>query len=273
MTQPIEPTEDTVTQPAAVWQRYGAPRQRALEAAPSIYAYRQPPLDAGFAARRLPLAGATVLDAGCGSGQYLPHLVEHAGPEGRVIAFDFTPEMLRQSRQHEVAGLVHGDVQRLPFADARFDVVLSAHMLYHVPDIRAALREFRRVLRADGTLAIIVGSERDQGALDDLFLTAGGVFPMLRYWQRFTADNAPDYLDGIFARIERDAVTPEFVVPDPEVLVAYFEGERTLAEPALRADVTWDAFLENVRRIAAETIAREGAFRVPEEIVMLKCTL
>ena len=38
------------------------------------------------------------------------------------------------------------DVAALPLRDGSFDVVLAAHMLYHVPDRRAAVSELRRVL-------------------------------------------------------------------------------------------------------------------------------
>jgi len=176
-------------------------------------------------------------------------------------------------RRGVAAALALGDVQRLPFGDETFNLIVSAHMLYHVPDIEAALREFARVLKPEGVLAIIVGTEHDQLALAELFAAAGGDFHLARYAdERFNADIAPRYLDSIFELIERTLVTPHLVVPDAEVLVAHFEGERAVAEPALRDGVRWDAFIENVRRVASETIARDGAFRIPEEIALLRCT-
>lgn len=44
----------------------------------------------------------------------------------------------------------HFDITAIPHPDASFDVVLCNHVLEHVPDDRAAMREIRRVLRPDG---------------------------------------------------------------------------------------------------------------------------
>ncbi|MEX1021614.1 MAG: class I SAM-dependent methyltransferase [Dehalococcoidia bacterium] len=264
--------DDRWTSPEAMAYRYGEERRAQQATAPSLYSFREPPLTEADAAALMPLANArAVLDAGCGTGNYLPHL-RAAMPEGaRLVGFDFSPIMLREASRHAVAAPVRGDVQRLPFAAAAFDVVLSAHMLYHVPDIRAAVREFRRVLRPGGTLVLVIGSERDQASLDDLFVAAGGAFPLARYSERFTAGNAPTYLDGIFTEVESVAVTPELVIRDAAVLLAHFEGERHWAEPALAPGVTWGAFRASLGRLAAEEIAARGAVRIPEEIVLLRC--
>lgn len=53
------------------------------------------------------------------------------------------------------------DIQRLPFADGSFDLVWCQHVLTHVPDDRAAVRELARVLRpGTGELVLSVAQER-----------------------------------------------------------------------------------------------------------------
>jgi SAM-dependent methyltransferase len=44
------------------------------------------------------------------------------------------------------------DAEDLPFDDASFDIVLGHAVLHHLPDLRAAFAEFRRVLRPGGTV-------------------------------------------------------------------------------------------------------------------------
>ena len=85
----------------------------------------------------------SILDAGCGEGEILGRL------EGQAIFgldFDIDRTLIAKSRVPEVA-LNAGDVQRLPFDDASFDLVLMLEVLEHVGDPREALAEAARVSR------------------------------------------------------------------------------------------------------------------------------
>lgn len=61
--------------------------------------------------------------------------------------------------------LVRGDVTRLPFADASFDVAIAVHLLHLVGDWRATLAEARRALRPRARLLLAgdLSSEDDRG--------------------------------------------------------------------------------------------------------------
>jgi ubiquinone/menaquinone biosynthesis C-methylase UbiE len=50
------------------------------------------------------------------------------------------------------------DAERLPFEDASFDAIHSKDSLHHMDDPRAALAEYRRVLKPGGTLVIVEGN-------------------------------------------------------------------------------------------------------------------
>ncbi|MGH8200121.1 MAG: class I SAM-dependent methyltransferase [Steroidobacteraceae bacterium] len=94
-----------------------------------------------------PLGGRHVLDLACGSGRYA-RLAAAAGAAS-VLALDRSPQMLRQ-----VAGAaaVQGSMLRLPFAGAKFDVVLCGLAVGHAPDLEAWLGQVARVLAPRGTL-------------------------------------------------------------------------------------------------------------------------
>jgi len=99
-----------------------------------------------------PLAGLRVLDAGCGAGWYAERLLE-AG--AHVTGVDASAAMAAHARRrlgHRARIHVQDLAAPLPFADAAFDLVLSALVLHYLPDLVPTLREFRRVLGPAGTL-------------------------------------------------------------------------------------------------------------------------
>jgi SAM-dependent methyltransferase len=115
---------------------------------------------------RVPLARMTVLDAGCGTGNYAKALLPHVR---RIEALDRSPGMI------EVAGrklaeviesgrvvLRQGEIDALPLAEASIDGVMINQVLHHLADDaeagwprhRRVLGEFARVLKPGGVLVI-----------------------------------------------------------------------------------------------------------------------
>jgi SAM-dependent methyltransferase len=100
--------------------------------------------------------GGVVLDAGCSTG-YLLEDLRRALPGATLVGADLVAAGLR--RAHDLvpdAELVLADVCDLPLLDEVADAVVSANLLEHVPDDRAALAELHRVLRPGGVAAIVV---------------------------------------------------------------------------------------------------------------------
>ena len=103
-------------------------------------------------------AQARVLDLGCGGG-HVSFAV--AAQVHEVVAYDLSPEMLgvvaRAAAERGLGNLVtqQGMVERLPFADASFDFVLSRYSAHHWLDLDAGLREAARVLRPGGVAAFV----------------------------------------------------------------------------------------------------------------------
>jgi SAM-dependent methyltransferase len=106
------------------------------------------------------LAGARVVDVGCGDG-FFTELIAAAGAE-KVWAVDTdanflvaTSERLRDRVKAGRVRLLENDARRLAFDDASVDVVWSAHSMQSYDQIPDILAEFRRVLRPGGVLAIL----------------------------------------------------------------------------------------------------------------------
>jgi ubiquinone/menaquinone biosynthesis C-methylase UbiE len=102
-------------------------------------------------------AGQTLLDVGCGPGTLTLDLARHVAP-GRVVAIDRAEDVLAEARRTVAAAgdqvrVESGDVYRLTFADASFDVVHAHQVLQHLREPVRALAEMRRVCRPDGLVA------------------------------------------------------------------------------------------------------------------------
>ncbi|MFB7471924.1 class I SAM-dependent methyltransferase [Kitasatospora sp. NPDC056184] len=100
--------------------------------------------------------GASVLDAGCGTGRALAPLRAAVGPAGRVLGADVTPEMLHEAaaRHPGTADLLLADCARLPLPDAALDAVFAAGLISHLPDPARALAELARAARPGARLAL-----------------------------------------------------------------------------------------------------------------------
>jgi SAM-dependent methyltransferase len=142
--------------------------------------------------------GMRVLDAGCGNGEYLRAL---AGRGVRAAGCDLSLGMLRSAAR---PGLFCADVTALPVRDEAFDVVLAAHMLYHAPGRRAAVRELRRVLAPGGVCIAVTNGARHLRPLRALVERAARAgtpgWAMRAATRAFTAENEAAQLVKLVCR-------------------------------------------------------------------------
>jgi SAM-dependent methyltransferase len=125
----------------------------------------EPELKGLVAGLNLPLAGR-VLDVPCGDGFYSLELARQVFPFGSVVAGDACDGYLERARERfrrrEEGGIIAAekvDVYRMPFSDARFDVVWCAQSLISLAEPERALEEMYRVTKPGGVVAIL---ENDQ---------------------------------------------------------------------------------------------------------------
>ncbi|HEX8002122.1 MAG TPA: class I SAM-dependent methyltransferase [Mycobacteriales bacterium] len=136
-------------------------------------------------------AGARVLDAGCGEGYGAAALRRVATS---VTAFDYDAAVVAHvAATYPGVHAVRGDLQRMPFADAAFEVVVNLQTIEHLHDQPGFVRECARVLRPSGTLVVTTPNR--------LTFSPGRDAPLNPF---HTRELAPDEL--------RDLLAPEFTV-------------------------------------------------------------
>ncbi len=95
---------------------------------------------------------ARVLELGCGGGELLRHLDDRAK---LAVGVDLSPQGLRLARQQSRTAVLGANAEALPFCQGAFDAVVAQHLVEHLQEPVDAMREWRRVLRAGGVLAIV----------------------------------------------------------------------------------------------------------------------
>lgn len=120
--------------------------------------------------------GYYVLDIGSGTGVLLPFLIAELGDEGKIVALDFSAEMLGQAQAKNfppIVGFTQADVLAIPLADNSMDLAICNSAFPHFNDKVRALKEIARVLRNNGRLVICHTMSREM--LNRLHQSIGGV--------------------------------------------------------------------------------------------------
>jgi ubiquinone/menaquinone biosynthesis C-methylase UbiE len=99
-----------------------------------------------------------VMDFGCGPGYFTIELAKEAKS---VVAVDLSPEMLKKAqRKAENAGVknirfLQSDGKTIQLNDNQVDLILLVTVFHEVSDSETVLKEFGRILKPTGKLAIV----------------------------------------------------------------------------------------------------------------------
>ncbi len=97
---------------------------------------------------------ASLLDLGTGTGDLAREALTQY-PQAKVIAADFTLEMMRVGQKTSPLNFSTADALHLPFKDSTFDAVTSGFLMRNVIDLQKGIEEQFRVLKNGGRIVIL----------------------------------------------------------------------------------------------------------------------
>lgn len=195
--------------------------------------------------------GHLVADIGCGPGNYFGRL---AARGARVVGSDLSRGMAVEAGTAGFPTVV-ADAQALPFEDASCDRVMCNHVLYHVPDLRRALMELRRIARRGGRVLLATNGRDHLKAFRDVTQVAAADIGYELKPTRpspFTLEDV-EPVAVVFPEADVRRLDNCLVFADPQPALDYLRSWIGPTGPLERAIGT---------RISA-TIERDGAFRAP----------
>ena len=170
--------------------------------------------------------GDLVLDAGCGPGIYHPFLQRRGA---RVVALDYSLGMVRAVLESASEQGLHiqacrARLESLPLTGGSCDRAMANHVLYHVPDIRRALIELRRVLKPGGRVVMATGARDYSRTLQDLHAAAARKLdyePARPVLARFSPDHL-ELVREVFPSVEVFEFEDAFRFPTAEPALRYY---------------------------------------------------
>lgn len=90
-----------------------------------------------------------ILDFGAGTGKVSKYLLKTVSGDIQITALDISPEMLSRIDDNRIKCVV-SSVEKTPFSDSCFDLIISRQCLHYVHKLTETLEEARRILREHG---------------------------------------------------------------------------------------------------------------------------
>ena len=108
--------------------------------------------------------GETIIDFGCGLGQFTRIMARGAGPGGRVLGIERSPEQIaaarrlaREAGEEDLIDLRQGEAAAPPLEEAEwgtFDIAHARFLLEHVPDPQGVVRAMVHAVRPGGRVVL-----------------------------------------------------------------------------------------------------------------------
>jgi ubiquinone/menaquinone biosynthesis C-methylase UbiE len=205
-----------------------------------------------------------VIELGFGAGWLLDELKRQL-PDAVLSGLDMSAGFAgRAYRDHgDRVRILKGDMERLPFRDASFDVIATCWTLYFMRDIDATLRDIKRCLTPGGRVIAATNAPDHEQEVGDLVREAiraalGRDEPDHDIAYRFDLVTGDAYVRRHFPNVEVHRWDGELVLSDARDVESLWQKW----EPALMSRDEQQAVRVEFLRLARERLEREGALHI-----------
>jgi SAM-dependent methyltransferase len=216
-----------------------------------------------------------VIELGFGSGWLLEALGMEL-PDASLFALDLSAGFARRARElyRDRVRVLIGDMERLPFRDGAFDVIVTCWTLYFMRDIDATLAEIKRCLRPGGRLIAATNAPDHEAECGELVseairLALGRDEPDHDVARRFDLETGAAYVRRHFPKVELREWYGEMVISDPDDIEALWPKW----EPAMLPKHEQHAVRTEFLRLARDQLDRDGALRIRRRNGAFVCDL
>lgn len=203
-------------------------------------------------AANVPLpAGATVADVGCGAGSFWTNAPQTVSSDLKLRLFDISQGMVEAARAS--IDVLHrwmdvevsvADAVALPLPDASVNTTIAVHMLYHLADAAAGLKEMARITRSEGIVAVVLNPAGTMAELSMLARAPFGGGPDPRP-EPLSSEQGLALMQREFSSVQVIRYDDRLRVTDPIDLLGYLSSLPFADKPGVMeklATVVEDAF-------------------------------
>ena len=201
------------------------------------------------------LDGKRILEVGCGTCELWLQNRERIPTNCGITLVDFSEAMVDCAKDHfgedDRFTFAQADIQALPFEDRSFDVVITNHMLYHVPDIHKGLCEVKRVLAPQGISYATTNDEKSMQGFYNLLTDFDSAIDVKSESPnlRFNTHNGQAMLEKVFDDVVLMDYENPLHITDADLLVNYvlsMKGVTNMTEMIAPRMSQFQAYLEDM---------------------------
>jgi len=177
--------------------------------------------------------GDSILDFGCGNGNYTSLFSELVGPNGLIVGVDKNVSLIEEARKnfHNISNnnvnfLVGDFDQSFPKLEKKFDWIFSIYSLYYTEDIVNILEVIKEHLKPKGCFVVIGPGPENTKDLNDFNYQITGLEPRVEHIdriQRITKEFHPLFLK-VFGkeRVYHQLISSVMEFPEAESYAKYY---------------------------------------------------